>query len=141
MARDREKNIWPPAVPRMVIRFGDSSIKPPLIAYPGTNMNFSPSMALGSVRERTMTISSITAKAGMPILLNFSIPPETPPMTISMQITINSSVKMKHPNGLVSMAPNVAAPEIGAPKISLSLKLSSARLRDMYCSTYPPRTE
>ena len=96
-------------------------------------MNFRPSTAPGRDRERMITIISITNRAGIPTLLNFSMPPETPPLTISMQMTRNSRVNTKQPKGLVSMAPKVALPVIALPKMPLRPKLSSARFRDMYC--------
>ena len=37
------------------------------------------SIAPGMVRERVMMMTSITNRAGIPILLNFSMPPDTPP--------------------------------------------------------------
>ena len=95
-------------------------------------MNLRPSTALGSVTERAMTMTSISASAGMPILLKRSMPPETPPITITMQMTMNSSVKKKHPKGLASIASKVATPVICCLKRSLRPKLSSARFRDMY---------
>ena len=42
-------------------------------------MNFRPSAAPGRVTERMMMMTSITNRAGMPTLLNFSMPPEMPP--------------------------------------------------------------
>ena len=96
-------------------------------------MNFRPSTAPGRDRERMITTMSITNRAGIPTLLNFSMPPETPPLTISMQMTINTSVNTKQPKGLVSMAPKVVPPLMELPKMLLRPKLSSARFRDMYC--------
>ena len=91
-------------------------------------MNFRPSTAPGRDRERMITMMSITNRAGIPTL-----PPETPPLTISMQMTINSRVNTKQPKGLVSMAPKVVPPLMELPKMLLRPKLSSARFRDMYC--------
>ena len=51
---------------------------------PGTNMYFRPFTAPGRVQARIMQISSITNSAGMPTEQTFSIPPLTPPMTMSM---------------------------------------------------------
>ena len=79
-----------------------------------------------------MMTTSITARAGIPTLLNFSMPLSTPPLTISMQITMNSRVNTKQPKGFVSIAPKVALPVMALPKMPLRPKLSSARLRDMY---------
>ena len=56
----------------------DSNGAVPISNVPGTNMNFSPSIASGRVRERMMMITSITNSMGMPTLLNFSMPPEMP---------------------------------------------------------------
>ena len=78
IARDREKNICPPALANTDSRLGVSATNPASTAYPGTNMNFRPSIAPGRVRERMMMTTSITNSVGMPTLLNFSMPPEMP---------------------------------------------------------------
>ena len=108
MASDREKNIWPPAVARIEIRLGVFSMKPAFTAYPGTNMNLRPSPAFGRVQARMMIITSIIARAGIPTLLNFSIPPATPPMFMSQQMSIKSIMTPICPMGLVSIAPKDA---------------------------------
>ena len=93
-------------------------------------MNFRPSEALGRVRERTMMISSITNSAGIPTLLNFSIPPETPPCTMTMQITMNRIVKNTQPSGVVSIAPKISPPDIATASLP---KLSFVMFSAMYC--------
>ena len=47
-------------------------------------MYFRPSTAPGSVQARTMQISSMKNSAGMPMPQNFSMPPATPPMTMTI---------------------------------------------------------
>ncbi len=93
-------------------------------------MNFRPSTALGSVSARTMMMSSITNRAGMPILLNFSMPPETPPCTISMQMMMNRAVNTTQPRGVVSMAPNTSPPLMATASLP---KLSFVMFSAMYC--------
>ena len=79
MASDREKNICPPAVARTAPMLGADSMKPPATAYPGTNMNFRPSMAPSMDRLLMMMMTSMKNSAGIPTVLNFSMPPEMPP--------------------------------------------------------------
>ena len=93
-------------------------------------MNFRPSLALGRVRERTMMMSSITNSAGIPTLLNFSIPPETPPCTITMQMMMNRIVKTTQPSGVVSILPNTSPPVIGTASLP---KLSFVMFSATYC--------
>lgn len=95
-------------------------------------MYFRPSTAFGSVSERMMTMTSMTNSAGIPILLNFSMPSATPPLTITIQMNKNSAVNTAQPNGLSSIAPNVAPPASGAPKMSDRLNDSSAMFSDIY---------
>ena len=92
----------------------------------------SPSTACGSVTERMMTTMSITNSAGIPILLNFSMPSDTPPLTITMHSPKNSSVNTAQPNGFVSIEPKVVAPSMDAPKMLLSPNDSSAMFSDIY---------
>ena len=87
MPMDREKNICPPAVEMTSKMLGASAITPLATAQPGTNIYFRPFTAPGRVQARMMQISSITNRAGIPMPQNFSIPPLTPPMTISMVST------------------------------------------------------
>ena len=47
IASDREKNICPPALANTDSRLGVSATNPASTAYPGTNMNFRPSIAPG----------------------------------------------------------------------------------------------
>ena len=84
MPRDREKNIWPPAVANTWKMLGASSITPFATAQPGTNIYFRPFTAPGRVQARMMQISSATNSAGIPTEQTFSIPPPTPPRTMSM---------------------------------------------------------
>ena len=63
---------------------GAALITPLATAQPGINMYFRPFTAPGRVQARMMQISSITNSAGMPIPQNFSMPPPTPPMTMSI---------------------------------------------------------
>ena len=116
MPRDREKNIWPPAVASTPRKFSFRGSKL------GTNMNFRPSTAPGRVQERMMMTTSITARAGMPMEQNFSIPPDTPPMTMTMV----SSRKMM---------PNTT------PSVWLSMKLSKIAppLRPLVPNSAPTR--
>ena len=106
MARDREKNICPPAAARTLIKPRKLENGSKL----GANMNFKPSAAPSSVTDRPMMISSMTNSAGMPTLLNFSMPSETPPRTTRMFIRTKISVKMMQPKGLVIMARKESAP-------------------------------
>ena len=77
-----------------------------------------------------MMMRSITARAGIPTLLNFSIPPETPPCTITMQMTMNSVVKTTQPIGVVSIAPKTSPPLMATASLP---KLSLVIFRAMYC--------
>ena len=95
-------------------------------------MNFRPSTAFGSVRERMMTITSITNSAGMPTLLNFSMPLSTPPCTMTMQRIMKKTVKTTAPKGCVRIAVKAAEPEMA---ICSPPKLSSERFSAMYCMT------
>ena len=81
---DSEKNICPPAVEMTSKMLGAFSMTPLATAQPGTNMYFRPSTAPGSVQARTMQISSMKNSAGMPMPQNFSMPPATPPMTMTI---------------------------------------------------------
>ena len=67
--RLREKNACPSAE-RTVLKV--------TLLQSGTSIYRSPSEAPGMVRARTSRIMRITNKAGIPTLLNFSIPPSTP---------------------------------------------------------------
>ena len=84
MPRDREKNIWPPAVDTTEKKSGASLMTPLARAQPGTNIYFRPSDAPSRVQERMMQITSITNRAGIPTEQTFSIPPPTPPITMIM---------------------------------------------------------
>ena len=87
MPMDREKNIWPPAVEMTLKMLGASGMTPLATAQPGTNIYFRPSAAPGRVQARMMQMSSMMKRAGIPMPQNFSIPPLTPPMTMSMVMT------------------------------------------------------
>ena len=52
-----------------------------------------------------MMMSSITNRAGMPILLNFSMPPETPPATMKKQIAMKATSTPMDAGMLVIIAP------------------------------------
>ena len=93
-------------------------------------MNFRPSAALGRVSERTMITRSITNRAGMPILLNCSMPLETPPCTITMQMMMNSAVNTTQPRGVVSIAPKTSPPLMATAPLP---KDSLVMFRAMYC--------
>ena len=79
-----------------------------------------------------MTTMSITNSAGIPTLLNFSIPPETPPLTMSMHRPTNRKVNIAQPNWFSSIAPKVLLPVMAAPNRLLRPKPSSAKFRNMY---------
>ena len=87
--RDREKNICPPATESTVIQPVPSNAD-----QSGLNMKASPSDAPGSVTLLIITITSITKSAGIAIEENFSIPPETPPLTIITVSMTNMSENM-----------------------------------------------
>ena len=53
-------------------------------AQPGINIYFRPFTAPGRVQERIMQINRATNRAGIPTEQTFSIPPPTPPRTMSM---------------------------------------------------------
>ncbi len=75
--RDSEKNICPAAVFNTLIRpisFNASRS--------GLNMNSRPTKAPSKVTLRITTISIIINNAGMATVVNFSIPPEIPPITM-----------------------------------------------------------
>lgn len=91
MPSEREKNICPPAVDRTERKSGASSITPFATAQPGMNMYLSPSTAPGSVQARTIQMSRIPNSAGMPTEQTFSMPPPTPPMTITIVMRTNTS--------------------------------------------------
>ena len=75
-----------------------------------------------------MMMTSITNRAGIPMLLNFSMPPEMPPRLMRKQMSRNSSVNITQPKGLVSMEPNRSAPVLtSAPE-----KARLLRFRAMY---------
>jgi hypothetical protein len=92
------------------------------------NMNFSPSTAPSMVTERAMMISSITNSAGMPMVLNFSMPPLMPPLTITRQTTRKRMVNIAAPKGFVSMEPNRSLPATTSAPVKARLE----RFRDMY---------
>ena len=67
--RDSEKNICPPAeASTFTMPFGVNSFQS------GTSMNFTPSIAPGSVTALAITMRSIMNSAGVAIEENFSIP-------------------------------------------------------------------
>ena len=80
MPRESEKNICPPAEEMTAMKSSLSGCRF------GTSMKRRPSPAPGRVTERMMTTSSITKSAGMAYFVNFSMPPEMPPMTM-MQVS------------------------------------------------------
>ena len=124
IAREREKNIWPPAAestPMKSVLMGSKL---------GANMNFRPSMAPGRVSERRMTMTSMMNRAGMPTLLNFSMPSLMPPRIMRKQMKTKRKVKATEPNWLVSMDSKVAPPDM--PAIAATPKARSARFRDIY---------
>ena len=82
-------NVFAPAVESTVRKSGASAIMPFSTAQPGTNMYFRPSTAPSSVQARTMQISSITNRAGIPTEQTFSMPPPIPPRTISVLSCMN----------------------------------------------------
>ena len=84
---DNEKNIWPPAVPSTPIQ-----PVPWNASMLGLNMNSRPPKAPSHVRTLMITITSITNSAGIATVVNFSIPPATPPMMITRLITQNIAV-------------------------------------------------
>ena len=88
--RLREKNTCPIA---LITTCGVSLEKS------GRKKNETPSSAPGRVRERTAAAINSTNRAGMRILLIFSIPPEMPRETISTVAAINSRCRMicSHP--------------------------------------------
>ena len=88
--RDREKNIWPPAVDSTEKNEGASLIIPLSKAQPGTNMYFRPSTAPSRVQARMMLMISRMNRAGMPTEQTFSMPPPTPPITMIMVMATKS---------------------------------------------------
>ena len=70
---------------------GAFSITPCSTAQPGTNIYFRPSTAPGRVQARMMTMTSMKNRQGIPMEQNFSIPLDTPPITM-MRV---SSTKMR----------------------------------------------
>ena len=97
MARDREKNICPPAAESTPRK---SSLN---IVKLGANINFSPSTAPGRVRARTMTMTSMTNRAGIPTLLKRSMPSLMPPRMIKKQMAMNRNVNSRAMGWSVSM--------------------------------------
>ena len=77
--RESEKNICPPAEASTLIQ-----PKPVKGSKFGLSMNSRPLSAPSRVTLLIMTIKSRINKAGMAIVENFSIPFETPPLTMSM---------------------------------------------------------
>ena len=86
-------------------------------------MNFRPSTALGSVRDRMMMMTSITNRAGMPILLNFSMPESTPPATMKKQITMKASRMPMETGMLVIILTKDDMPSGMPPKIPIRLMM------------------
>ena len=98
MAREREKNICPPAAE--------------------------------SVSERRMTMTSMMNRAGIPILLNFSMPSLMPPRMMRKQMKMKIKVKATAPNWLTRTASKESPPD--RPARADTLKARSARFRDIY---------
>ena len=95
-------------------------------------MNLRPSAESGRESARAITITSMTNSAGIPILLNFSIPLEMPPLTMTMQMPMKSAVNIPAPKGALSIAVNTAPPPAVPPRLLLRSKLSSAMLSAVY---------
>ena len=76
--RDSEKNICPPATARTLIQPA-----PWKASQLGLNIKARPSEAPGRVTLLIITITSITKRAGIAMEVNFSMPPDTPFLTIN----------------------------------------------------------
>ena len=96
----------------------------------GANIKARPSPAPGRVTARAITMTSIINRAGIPILLNFSIPSLMPPRMIRKQIKIKRKVKATAPNWLTRTALKVSPPDM--PAIAATPKARSARFKDIY---------
>ena len=86
---ESEKNTCPPAVASILIH-----PEPWNTSILGLNMNSRPALDPSSVMDLIITIMSITNSAGIAIVVNFSIPPDTPPMMMIRFSTANTAVKI-----------------------------------------------
>ena len=132
--RESEKNICPPATESTVIH-----LVPAKADQSGLNMNFSPSAAPGRVTLLIITITSIMNRAGMAIEENFSIPPETPPLTTN---TVNIT-KMREYITVCTISV-VNSPKYSALSWPFTPKPApnkSPRFAKAYLMQYPPSME
>ena len=85
---DSEKNIWPPAEARTLMK-----PEPLNTSQFGLNINSRPAPAPGSVTLLMMTMTRKRNNAGIAIFVNFSIPSDTPPLTIKVVKAMKIKVK------------------------------------------------
>ena len=132
--RESEKKHCPPAE--------ESTLKNPF-ALPqalrsGLNRNFSPGPAPGSVQDLTTTMSSMKNSNGIATLQNFSIPPDTPPNTITI---VRSRYPVIHATEfpvLVSSPPNCAP---GSAEFRIPLPKSARMESPRYLVMNPPNVQ
>ncbi|MPM57901.1 hypothetical protein SDC9_104730 [bioreactor metagenome] len=101
-------------------------------------MKAKPVEAPSSVTLLIITITSITSSAGIATFVNFSIPLEIPPITMSTVKAINIPWnKMFCPPLIIKLPKNAPLPNPPKPAPSLN---SSIKNPSAYLSVYPPRT-
>ena len=79
---------------------------------------------------RAITITSMMNRAGIPTLLNFSMPSLMPPRMIRKQMKIKMKVNATAPNWLERTAAKESPPDM--PAAAATLKARSAMFRDIY---------
>ena len=129
---DTEKNICPPAAARTLIQ-----PVPWNTEKSGLNIKLIPAPAPSSVHDLTTTMRRRTKSAGMANLLNFSIPPLTPRLTMmivrAMKIRVYTADSPLLVNRLVKNSePSVPLTPKPAPK-------RSPKFETIYLTAYPPR--